>query len=134
MSLLSVNIPRLAAVPLPHACEQGQVAGLLGHNVAMADEEVDDDQVAVVLELVGVGNEVCHLCNRKPHEGLDLAVLQHTPMRLMPMRLSDLSTVCNVYMLHCACTHSATPFITLTVRVVAACQEQVHVLQGMHCD
>ena len=80
--LLSLEYRPLGAVPEAHAGQQRQVAGLLGDDLAMADEEVDDDQVAIVLELVCVCNQRRYLRDWQAPERLDLTVLRPSARRL----------------------------------------------------
>ena len=50
------------------------IVGIVGPNQAMADQEIDDDKVAVELELLRVPNDGGHFLDRHQREALDLAV------------------------------------------------------------
>mmetsp|Transcript_29675 Transcript_29675/g.74657 ORF Transcript_29675/g.74657 Transcript_29675/m.74657 type:complete len:232 (-) Transcript_29675:496-1191(-) len=77
----------LGAVAAAQAGQQFQIAVLLGRDVSVPDEEVNDDQLAVRLELHALRHHLHDLAHRPQHKLLHLAVLWLRHKRLWQLNV-----------------------------------------------
>ncbi|GER37167.1 induction: the S. cerevisiae ATR1 transcriptionis induced by aminotriazole [Striga asiatica] len=72
-----VHVAAKSTIPIPQAPQQIQIPGLLGPNIPMPKQEINDHQVTVILEKIGRPHNIRHTLNLNHPKALHLPILIH---------------------------------------------------------